>query len=74
MTTHNSIIAGVKKNVLVVPNAAVKWKDGRYVVYKVEGGKVKEVPVKVGWSDDEFTEIVSGLKEGDKVAIRLKKE
>jgi HlyD family secretion protein/macrolide-specific efflux system membrane fusion protein len=73
MTTHNSIIAGEKKNVLVVPNAAVKWKSGKYIVYKVEGGKVKEVPVKVGWSDDRFTEIVSGLKEGDTVAIRLEK-
>jgi len=73
MTTHNSIIAGVKKNVLVVPNAAVKWKNGKYVVYKVEEGKVKEIPVKVGWSDEQFTEIVSGLKEGDTVAIRLEK-
>ena len=73
MTTHNSIIAGVKKNVLVVPNAAVKWKKGRYIVYKVENGQVKEVPVEVGWSDEQFTEIVSGLKEGDTVAIRLEK-
>ncbi len=71
MTTHNTIIAGVKKGVLVVPNAAVKWKNGRYVVYKVVGGKVKEVPVKVGWSDDKFTEIVSGLKESDKVALSI---
>lgn len=71
MTTHNTIIAGVKKGVLVVPNAAVKWKNGRYIVYKVVNGKVKEVPVKVGWSDDRFTEIVSGLKEGDKVALSI---
>ena len=73
MTTHNQIIAGVKKGVLVVPNAAVKWKRGRYIVYKVEGGRVVEVPVKVGWSDDKFTEIVSGLSEGDEVALKLKK-
>ncbi|TCK06585.1 efflux RND transporter periplasmic adaptor subunit [Phorcysia thermohydrogeniphila] len=73
MTTHNSIISGVKKGVLVVPNAAVKWKNGKYVVYKVEGRQVKEVPVKVGWSDEQFTEIVSGLKEGDTVAIRVEK-
>lgn len=71
MTTHNRIIAGVKKGVLVVPNAAVKWKNGKYIVYKVVGKKVKEVPVKVGWSDDKFTEIVSGLKAGDKVALSI---
>ncbi|MEO2069631.1 MAG: efflux RND transporter periplasmic adaptor subunit [Desulfurobacteriaceae bacterium] len=71
MTTHNSIIAGVKKDVLVVPNSAVKWKNGKFVVYKVVNGKVVEVPVKVGWSDDSYTEIIEGLKEGDKVALRV---
>ncbi len=74
MTTHNRIIAGVKKNVLVLPNSAVKWKNGRYVVYKVTGNGVKEVPVEVGWSDDRFTEIISGLNEGDKVAVSLSKK
>ncbi len=72
MTTHNSIIAGVKKGVLVVPNEAVKWKNGKYLVYRVVNGKVVETHVKVGWSDDRFTEIVSGLKEGDKVALKVK--
>jgi HlyD family secretion protein/macrolide-specific efflux system membrane fusion protein len=74
MTTHNQIIAGVKRGVLVVPNEAVKWKNGRFVVYKVVDGKVVEVPVQVGWSDDSYTEIVSGLKEGDEVALSVKKE
>jgi len=74
MTTHNQIIAGVKRGVLVVPNQAVKWKNGRFVVYKVVDGKVVEVPVQVGWSDDSYTEIVSGLKEGDEVALSVKKE
>jgi len=41
MTTHNQIIAGVKRGVLVVPNEAVKWKNGRFVVYKVVDGKAK---------------------------------
>jgi len=74
MTTHNQIVAGVKRGVLVVPNEAVKWKNGRFVVYKVVDGKVVEVPVQVGWSDDSYTEIVSGLKEGDEVALSVKKE
>ena len=74
MTTHNQIIAGVRKGVLVVPNQAVKWKNGKFVVYKVIGKKVVEVPVKVGWSDDRYTQIISGLKEGDKVALSVKRE
>ncbi|WP_022847042.1 MULTISPECIES: efflux RND transporter periplasmic adaptor subunit [unclassified Desulfurobacterium] len=72
MTTHNEIIIGIKKNVLVVPNSAVKWKKGKYVVYKVVNGKVKEVPVEVGWSDDKYMEIVKGLKEGDTIALKVK--
>ncbi|WP_456419418.1 efflux RND transporter periplasmic adaptor subunit [Thermovibrio sp.] len=74
MTTHNQIIAGIKKGVLVVPNQAVKWKNGKFIIYKVEGSKVVEVPVKVGWSDDTYTEIVSGLREGDKVALSVRRE
>ncbi len=72
MTTHNRVITGVRRNVLVVPNSAVKWKSGRYVVYKVSGKRVVEVPVEVGWSDDMFTQILSGLKEGDTVAISVR--
>ncbi len=74
MTTHNQIIAGVRKGVLVVPNQAVKWKNGKFIVYKVVGNKVIEVPVKVGWSDDRYTQILEGLKEGDRVALKVKKE
>jgi HlyD family secretion protein/macrolide-specific efflux system membrane fusion protein len=73
MTTHNSIVAGVKEGVLVVPNSAVKWRNGRYVVYRVENRTVKEAEVKVGWSDDKFTEILSGLREGDTVALKIGK-
>jgi HlyD family secretion protein/macrolide-specific efflux system membrane fusion protein len=74
MTTHNKIVAGVKRDVLVVPNAAVKWKNGQFIVYKVVGkDRVVETPVQVGWSDEQFTEIVSGLKEGDTVALSVKK-
>lgn len=74
MTTHNSIIADVKQNVLIIPNSAVKWKNGKYIVYKVEGKKIVETPVKVGWSDDNFTEIKAGLKEGDVVALKVSRK
>ncbi len=72
MTTHNRIVTGTRKHVLIVPNSAVKWKNGRYIVYKVVGGKVKIVPVKVGWSDERFTQVLEGLKEGDTVATSVR--
>ena len=37
------------------------------VVFVVENGKVKMVPVKRGISDDNFFEIIEGLREGQEV-------
>ncbi len=70
MTTHNQIHARTLRDVLVVPNGAVKFLDGHYVV-RVKGAKGKGfVKVETGISDSRFTQIRSGLKEGDVVLYR----
>lgn len=71
MTTHNKIILETQKDVLLAPNGAVKFKDGKYIVYKKTDGKAKEQEVKVGTSDDKHTVITEGLKEGDVVIERV---
>ena len=38
-----------------------------YIVFVVEGDHVKAAPVKCGISDDNYTEITEGLKEGQEV-------
>ncbi|MCA0387545.1 MAG: efflux RND transporter periplasmic adaptor subunit [Bacteroidetes bacterium] len=54
-------------------NAAVKKKNPAKkdkpdeIVFVIDGGKVKEVPVKSGISDDNYIEIKSGLKQGQEV-------
>ena len=70
MTTHNEIYTRTIKNVLIVPNSAVKFQDGRYVVSVRINGRKNLVPVEVGAGDSHFTEIKSGIKEGDKVLYR----
>ena len=60
---------GKKENVLAVPNIAVKTKDGKKVVTTVVNGNQENVDVEVGASDDENTEIISGLSEGDEVVV-----
>ena len=75
MTTQCKIIIASKKDVLVVPNEALKWKDGHYIVYKIindETNLVEEVPIKMGERGDVTTEVIEGLKEGDKVAVEVK--
>ncbi|NPA94538.1 MAG: HlyD family secretion protein [Thermodesulfobacteria bacterium] len=70
MTTHNKVHIRTIKDVLVVPNSAVKFLDGHYVV-RLKGapgdGFVKVVP---GASDESFTEIKEGLHQGDVVLYR----
>jgi HlyD family secretion protein len=69
MTINVNIIAARKDNVLLVPNSALLPKGaGRAVqVRDAEGQKTREVDVQVGLTDGVNTEIISGLKEGDKV-------
>ncbi len=62
---------GRKENVLIVPNMAVKTKDDSKVVTKMINGAATEVTVEVGLSDDEHTEITSGLSEGDEIAVDM---
>jgi RND family efflux transporter MFP subunit len=64
-----NIDLGKKKSVLVVPNLAVRSSDGSKVVRKIVDGTPTDVKVEVGLSDDDYTEITSGLEEGDKIVL-----
>ena len=71
MTTQCRIIVESKDNVLVIPNNAVKWVDDEQVVY-VQTAKGHEiVHPELGLIGPDVSEVISGLKAGDKVATRL---
>jgi HlyD family secretion protein len=74
MTANVDIITETKENVLTVPQGAVLAKDGQKMVRILEGKDIKEVKVETGirGSRGEI-EILSGLKEGDKVITFIKK-
>jgi HlyD family secretion protein len=80
MSVNTTIITDVKQNVLLVPNSAVKTTGNNSYVEILEGktasitnaGVVsktlpKQQQVEIGLSNDSYTEILSGLKEGDTV-------
>lgn len=69
MTTQVEIIAEEKKDVLTVPNAALKISQGKRSVDVLDPRtrQVTRVPVTTGISDGTRTEIISGLAEGDQV-------
>ena len=69
MTTHVRIIVEEKKDVLVVPNNAVRFEEGKTVVYFKAKDKTEPRQVTPGIRDDRFTEIIAGLKEGETIVI-----
>ncbi len=72
MTTRAKIIYEGKKDITMIPNEAIKFDEGKQVVYKVlSHGNIKKIAVNVGVRGEYFSEIISGVKEGDKLATKL---
>ena len=66
MSVTVDIITDAKQDVLVLPNSAIKFQKNSYYVELVElSEEIKLQPIETGLSNDLYTEIVSGLKEGD---------
>lgn len=72
MTTHIKIIFDEKNDILVAPNAAIKFEKGEQIAYRVLGPKIVEkVILKTGLRGEEKTEILSGVQEGDTLATKI---
>lgn len=80
MTANVSIIIAIKKDVLKIPNVALRFKPAEKSipmkenkgagVWIIEKDKLKRVPISLGISDGSYTELVKGdLKEGQKVIV-----
>jgi RND family efflux transporter MFP subunit len=69
MTTHVRIIIDEKADVIVVPNGAIRFEEGKNVVYVRSKDKAERRAVTTGIRDDRFTEIISGVSEGERVII-----
>lgn len=73
MTARISVLAGERKNVLTVPLAAVKEAKGQRYVVVDQGDKQQNVIVTTGLSNEDRIEIVSGLRDGDKIVMTQSK-
>ena len=71
MTVHARIITNIKPDALIIPIEALKFVDGKTVVYRVVKNKLQKTEVKTGLKGDKEIEIVEGLKEGDNVAVKF---
>ena len=70
MQTEMTVYAESKEDVLQVPSSAVIHTGSKTVVVVAKGGgHFQPVDVVTGLNNDEYVEIVSGLKEGMKVVV-----
>ena len=69
MSIYSEVIVGEKKDVVVVPRAAVTLRDGKKVVFVVRGKRVKQIGIEVGEKDMEKVEVVSGVSAEEVVAV-----
>jgi RND family efflux transporter MFP subunit len=69
MTTSTTITVAKREKALAVPNQAVRREDGERVAFVQEGERFVRRAIKTGWKDKSFTEILSGVKEGDRVVV-----
>ena len=67
------IVLDTRTNVLRVPTAAL-IEGGRVMVLNAESGKLEERKVKAGTANWEFTEVVEGLAEGERIVTSLERE
>lgn len=71
-TTATAVITtGTYTDVLTVPTAAITTTDGKTVVKKVTNNTVTETQVEVGKVFGTYTQITSGLSEGDTVRVTV---
>ena len=69
MTTNVTINLEIRKNVLAVPTSAITRERGERYVTVIDGVKTIQRRVKTGWKDNGFTEIITGLQEGEHVLV-----
>ncbi len=76
MTAYVNIVVAERKNVLLLPNAALRFKlegekkvrkrQGEVTVYVIREGRLVPVSVKTGITDNKMTEVIGGeIKSGD---------
>jgi HlyD family secretion protein len=69
MTANVTILLETRQGVLAVPAKGVHRVRGKNVAYVRTDGQPEERPIKVGWKDSGWIEVVAGLEEGQSVLL-----
>ncbi|MDO8663753.1 MAG: efflux RND transporter periplasmic adaptor subunit [Candidatus Wildermuthbacteria bacterium] len=71
MSVSAAIITEAKPDVLLVPNSAVKSQGNAQYVEISDTTPPRRQIIEIGLANDEFTEIMSGLREGDIIVTSI---
>lgn len=72
MTVNLDIETDRKENVLLIPIRALKFEDSTKYVEVLSNGSPEKRQITTGIENDQFVEILTGLKEGEKVITFVK--
>lgn len=65
------VITGESSGALAVPDRAVFRSENTWYVFKVEGGRARQVQVELGLRNDDWAEVNSGLSAEDTIIAEL---
>lgn len=69
MTATLNIIQDIKSQVLAVPNRALKREGSTQLVYIKKGELIEKRAIQTGIRDSKFTEVISGIRQGERVIL-----
>lgn len=69
MTTQSKVMIAERKDVIAVPTSVLKKRGKQTFVQVLENSKAVEKEVKTGLSDNQYTEILSGLSENEEIIM-----
>lgn len=63
------LMSGYREQALTVPTSAIYSEDSREFVYILEDGQTIPKAIETGMSDGLYTEVLSGLEDGDSILV-----
>jgi multidrug efflux pump subunit AcrA (membrane-fusion protein) len=69
MTSNATVVVSSANNVITVPNLAITRLGGQAYVNVYSNGQEVQTPIETGVVGDTYTEVTSGLTEGQQVVI-----
>ena len=71
MFARARILTYEQREALVVPASSIFQEGDRFSVFKVAGTRLAKCPVTITYLKEDYAEIKDGIREGDKVALKV---